>query len=179
MKIFLDTEFIEDGKTIHPLSIGLIRDDGKEYYAEICNEEYVKPNKWVYANVIPHLNSWHTTQTTPIILGRNELNKGALQRSEVTNDLLEFCGEEPEFWGYFADYDWVLISQLFGTMMNLPNNWPKYCLDIKQEMKINQISSEQVKKVIGEGEDKDGHNALTGAKYHRKMYYYVVQGITL
>ena len=34
MKIFFDTEFIEDGKTIDLLSIGAVRDDGETYYAE-------------------------------------------------------------------------------------------------------------------------------------------------
>ena len=36
MKIFFDTEFIEDGKTIELLSIGLVREDGKiRWTAEI------------------------------------------------------------------------------------------------------------------------------------------------
>ena len=34
MRIWFDTEFIEDGRTIDLLSIGMVRDDGLEYYAE-------------------------------------------------------------------------------------------------------------------------------------------------
>ena len=34
MKFFLDTEFIEDGRTIDLLSIAIVCEDGREYYAE-------------------------------------------------------------------------------------------------------------------------------------------------
>lgn len=34
MRIWFDTEFIEDGKTIDLISIGLVRDDGSELYHE-------------------------------------------------------------------------------------------------------------------------------------------------
>lgn len=33
MKYFLDTEFHEDGKTIDLISIGIVAEDGREYYA--------------------------------------------------------------------------------------------------------------------------------------------------
>ena len=172
MRIFLDTEFIEDGRTIEPLSIGMVREDGQEYYTEIANLILLKPNEWVYTNVIPHLKSWETTQTTPEILGRLSTSKGAKIREAVRQELIEFCDgeQDPEFWGYFADYDWVLLCQLFGTMMDLPNRWPKYCLDIRQEMKVQGITKSQIISRIGEGEDEEGHNALIGARYHKKMY---------
>lgn len=31
-----------------------------------------------------------------------------------------------------ADYDWVVLCQLYGTMMDLPKGWPMYCRDVKQ-----------------------------------------------
>lgn len=39
---------------------------------------------------------------------------------------------QPTFYGYFADYDWVVFCSLWGTMMNLPKGFPKYCRDLKQ-----------------------------------------------
>ena len=33
MRFFYDTEFIEDGETIELISIGIVGDDGREYYA--------------------------------------------------------------------------------------------------------------------------------------------------
>src|SRR4051812_11038169 len=33
MKYFYDTEFLEDGQTIELISIGIVAEDGREYYA--------------------------------------------------------------------------------------------------------------------------------------------------
>lgn len=33
MKYFFDTEFHEDGRTIDLISIGIVAEDGREYYA--------------------------------------------------------------------------------------------------------------------------------------------------
>jgi len=38
----------------------------------------------------------------------------------------------PEFYGYYADYDWVLFCSLFGKMIDLPAGFPMYCIDLKQ-----------------------------------------------
>ena len=35
MRIFYDTEFLEDGKTIDLISIGMVAEDGREYYAVV------------------------------------------------------------------------------------------------------------------------------------------------
>lgn len=39
---------------------------------------------------------------------------------------------QPEFYGYFCDYDWVLFATMWGTMMQLPQGFPMYCRDTKQ-----------------------------------------------
>lgn len=55
MKYFLDCKFIEDGKTIDLISIGIVAEDGREYYA-ISNEFYPeKANEWVVENVLKNL----------------------------------------------------------------------------------------------------------------------------
>lgn len=40
----------------------------------------------------------------------------------------------PKFYGYYADYDWVVFCWCFGDMMSLPNDFPKYCNDLKQTL---------------------------------------------
>lgn len=42
------------------------------------------------------------------------------------------CFAQPEFWAYFADYDWVVFCSLWGRMLDLPVGFPKYCRDLKQ-----------------------------------------------
>lgn len=38
----------------------------------------------------------------------------------------------PVFIGYYCDYDWVLFCSLFGKMIELPEGFPMFCIDLKQ-----------------------------------------------
>lgn len=124
MKYFLDTEFIEDGKTIDLLSLAIVADDGREFYGVNAEADHSKANDWVRENVLPHL---YDTTGLPGV-------PGTFSRSVMRDLTLDFVRNDPkpEFWGYYADYDWVAFCQLFGTMMNLPKAFPRYCRDIKQ-----------------------------------------------
>lgn len=147
MRVWFDTEFIEDGRTIDLLSIGMIREDNHYYYAENteCNRD--RATSWVRKNVFPHL-------TGGIYL---------MTRNEIADDVRRFVGEKPEFWAYYADYDWVALCQLYGTMMQLPEGWPKFCLDIKQVAYLRGDPSLQ----RPEGGD---HNALADARWNRRIW---------
>ena len=142
MKISLDFEFIEDGITIKPISLGMVREDGAEMYYEFEGVDWSLASEWVQNNVKPHL----TGITTPL----EDIKKG----------LLEFAGEKPEFWGYFADYDWVALCQIFGKMIDLPKGWPFYCLDLKQLMHESHVSKDQLSEQKG-----IEHNALDDARW--------------
>jgi hypothetical protein len=118
LRYFFDTEFIEDGCTIDLISIGIVCEDGREFYMESSQVPWHRASDWVNENVRPHL--------------RNE----GQPEAEIAVQVVEFVnngGRSPEFWAYYADYDWVVLCQLFGTMMDLPDGWPMFCMDIKQE----------------------------------------------
>ena len=57
MRIWFDTEFIEDGKTIDLISIGAVREDGRQFYAENAECDLGRASPWVVAHVFPHLSS--------------------------------------------------------------------------------------------------------------------------
>lgn len=116
MKVWFDTEFIEDGKTIDLLSIGMVDDNGSVYYAECAEADHGRASPWVRDNVLVHLRGG--TAVKP--------------RAVIAAEIIEFVGEKPEFWAYYADYDWVALCQLYGTMMELPKGWPMFCMDLKQ-----------------------------------------------
>src|ERR1700677_1113103 len=145
MRIFIDTEFIEDGKTIDLISIGAVREDGAEFYAESEQCDLSRANQWVVANVLPHLRG------------------PRMRRRHIADYLVEFAGPNPEFWAYYADYDWVALCQLYGTMMQLPDGWPKFCLDIKQVAYLAGDPSLQ----RPEGGD---HDALADARWNRRIW---------
>lgn len=119
-RFFLDTEFIEDGRTIELISIGIVCDDGREYYAESCEVPWGKADPWVHENVRPHLVSGDAEK--PLIMIAREIVGFVAARDAI-----------PEFWGYYCDYDWVLLCRLYGRMLDLPWHWPMLCLDVKQE----------------------------------------------
>lgn len=124
MKFFLDTEFIESGPRwpIQLISIGLVAEDGREYYAISREFRGDDANDWVKANVLLQLD-------------RQIERKGVREIGREVESFV-FCEAsglaKPEFWGYYADYDWVVFCQMFGSMMNLPKGFPMYCRDIKQ-----------------------------------------------
>lgn len=126
MRYFLDTEFNEDGKTIELISIGIVAEDGRSYYAQNINADLNKANEWVKTFVIPQLwtGDWTVANRLTISPWRTP--------TEIAEEVFEFVGEKPEFWAYFADYDWVVLCQLYGRMIDLPKSWPMFCMDLKQ-----------------------------------------------
>lgn len=160
MRVYFDTEFIENGRTIDLLSIGLVREDGETYYAETTTAWCLKnwgPNQhnpvdaWLVENVIPHLEG-----------------KKATERREMAREILEFVGREPEFWAYYADYDWVALCQLYGRMIDLPEGWPMYCRDFKQVVDAFPSGS---RRLAVQDPDVDGpeHNALSDARWLKRV----------
>lgn len=148
MRIYFDTEFIEDGKTIELISIGAVREDGAEFYC-ISNEfDATKANPWVVENVIDKLD--------PKIERHS--------RRDIATMFRSFAEEKPEFWAYFADYDWVVLCQLYGRMIDLPDGWPMYCRDLKQEIDRRHL----IRRCDG------GHNALADAKWVRDTHVQIL-----
>lgn len=115
MRVFYDFEFIEDGRIIDPISVGMVREDGATYYAEFIGGE-LEPSQWVQENVMPLLEG------------------GETRKSHLTigNDIIAFVGIEPQFWGYYSAYDHVCLCQLFGKMIDLPKGFPYLTFDVKQ-----------------------------------------------
>jgi hypothetical protein len=143
VRIYFDTEFIEDGRTIDLLSIGLVRADGATYYAEPAETDRTLASPWVQENVLPHL-------TGPV-----------RPRAQIAADLIGFVGPDPEFWAWYADYDWVALCQLHGTMMDLPDGWPMYCRDFKQVVDEQRIGGLPVATT----DDGPEHHALADARW--------------
>jgi hypothetical protein len=116
--VFLDTEFIEDGGRIDLVSIGLAFEDspGPEYYAESSEANLDRATPWHREHVLPHLLGGAHRAT----------------RRKIRDELVGAMGPNPEIWAYYGASDWVALYQLFGTMMDLPEHWPRHCMDVKQ-----------------------------------------------
>lgn len=79
-----------------------------------------------------------------------------------------------EFYGYYADYDWVVFAQLYGRMMNLPDGFPWYCIDLKQQMRDHINFTEKGLKTHEDyPKQVNEHNALDDAKWNYALYKFL------
>lgn len=126
MKMFFDTEFLEDGKTIDLISIGIVAEDGREYSAISAEFDLGRAARhpFLSEHVLPHLDSADFWKP----------------RKQIAEEIVAFVGTDPEFWADYASYDWVALCQLFGTMMDLPKGWPMFVRDVQQFRKSMNIS---------------------------------------
>ena len=149
VKVFFDTEFYEDGKTIDLMSIGMVREDGNTLYLLNRDCDWRKPlaDKWHCANTIPHLPPF----------GDNRW----VHKQAIARQVQAFCGHQPEIWGYYSSSDWVVLYQLFGRMTNLPDGWPKFCRDFKQLIVDTGFAC---------GSNDGAHDALQDALWLKKQF---------
>jgi len=131
----LDCEFIENGNTIEVISIGIQNLVTRQTLYLISTDfDPEKANEFVKEQVLPKLPPKNLPDGTPDSRWKPE--------SEFGPDILEFCGgpvnwesgdaNKPHFYAWFGSYDWVCLCQRFGTMMQMPEGWPRYIRDVKQ-----------------------------------------------
>lgn len=176
MRYFLDAEFMEDGRVIEPLSIGVVAEDGREFYAEVLDADLSHANPWVQENVLPHLkwlgNKPRYGPAPPCLTevdGHVEMCDG---RSMIAARLLRFVGDQhPEFWAYYGDYDWVVLCQLFGRMIDLPKGWPMFCMDLKQRAVDLGVTGDDLDEHVPKSEVE--HNALEDARWNRRAFVFL------
>lgn len=174
MRYFLDTEFIEAGagQTIDLISIGLVCEDGREYYAVNIDCDFDRASNWVVKNVLSHLPSKPSnaeyrasTRLRADDFFQTRVGKeGWRSRQLIADEIVNFIDEDkPEFWGYYADYDHVVFCQLFGAMIDLPKGFPMYMRDLKQI--VDELGNPRLPE-----QSKGKHNALADARWTRDSY---------
>lgn len=281
MKYFLDTEFLEGPQrkrifgiptldlrwdknncleifnpytpnTIDLISIGIVSEDGREYYAiskdfnlkEAWNRYDLEIQSGDMRNVFPEGKKIYWIRENvlkPIyyeLIGKDIefhdydrfftlkefkslINKKGKTNKEIASEIRNFIYLEnkdkggqiilgnflpneypkPEFYAYYADYDWVVFCWLFGKMINLPKGFPMYCKDLKQifDEKANSFlgtdlftfdfkntceksKSNNIEDYISAIKNKPNfpiqdklksHNAIEDARWNKKLYEFL------
>lgn len=159
---YYDTEFLEDGKTIELLSIGLISDTGETYYA--VNEEFPmmrgRADPFLKKHVLPKIGSAMFYRS----------------RRKIAADVSHLIGKQPdanltELWADFGAYDHVVLCQLFGRMIDLPRGFPWFTHDLCQELRRLGVRRAD----LPQGNPEDEHNALADARVLRAQHQYLLQ----
>lgn len=183
-RFFYDFEFIEDGRTIELISVGIVAEDGREYYAvnEEMPVERIQRRLWLMQNVVPHLplspggvsKSFFGDNSAPH--GRFSLDRHDSRvkpRRVIANEVRDFLvgtGPEPasdvELWAYYGAYDHVLLCQLWGSMVNHPAGVPMWTNDLMQE--AARLGHPKLPTQEG-----DEHHALADARWTRDAWLWL------
>lgn len=152
MKYWMDTEFIERPCSIDLISLGLVAEDGREFYAESSEVDWSRASLWTQQVVCPQLEG------------------AGMPREEIGYAVRRFTegDEAPVFWGYFPAYDWVAFSWLFGGMADLPFSYPQLCLDVKQW--ALELGDPELPHQAG-----PRHHALADARWTRQAWAFLCE----
>lgn len=181
MKVFYDTEFLEDGRTIYLISMGMVAEDGRELY--LVDEAITKgklydritEHNWLMDNVIPHLPLALDYEGSPRITPAGASNvyprkrgmfrlddadNRVVSRRFLRNAVRSFLQTTPdlELWAWYGAYDHVVLAQLFGRMIDLPPGVPMWTNDLQQE--LARLGNPEVP-----GQEGTSHNALDDARH--------------
>lgn len=185
MKYFYDTEFLEDGQTIDLISIGIVAEDGREYYAVNSDLpiERIRGNDWLLRNVMPSLpvtgkssldayvanpSNFHPRPSAAHV-DVDRRNIAVKPKWVIANEVREFllAYTQPELWAWFGAYDHVALAQLYGKMINLPTGVPMFTNDVRSLTVWTGVDDLP--------EQADGvHNALADARHVKTMHDHII-----
>jgi hypothetical protein len=177
MKLYFYTEFTGLHQKTTLISIGVIAENGKTFYAELTDYDKTQIHDWLQTNVIDNLylkNSGVSSTDVEYVGDVNGL-KIALE-----NWFKQF--DKVEIWSDCLSYDWVLFCQIFGHAFNIPKNIYYIPFDICTLFICKGIDADIQREEFAYGDIKDEtflfeksqeykkHNALWDAKVIKDCY---------
>jgi hypothetical protein len=186
VRIFYDTEFIERGPDlpIQLVSIGMVREDGQELYR--INADMSLPTiyrmDWLRKNVLPHLpvkvEGEAGGQAILVWDAEHPDYAKVKPRQDIRDDVYDFVigglatepVPDPELWAYYGAYDHVVLTQLFGSMAELPLGFPMMTMDLVQPMAGMDVT-DIPGIAIQQGNE---HHALDDARWTRDVYNWMI-----
>jgi hypothetical protein len=124
-KLFFDSEFTGLRQNTTLISLGIVAEDGRAFYAEFTDYDKSQVDDWLETNVIAHLkypkdaphNSTAMNGWTFEVVGDKEFVKNELVK------WLNLIGSPDQQFQMVSDhsaYDWMLFCDLFGDAFGIP-----------------------------------------------------------
>lgn len=173
-----DLEFLEDGRTIELISIGMVCDDGRQYYAVNAAlaarwgsgrrlRRRIQKHPWLMENVVPSLpqphGDWRLHMPQSWLFNYHDPAVKPIDRiADEVMDFIRAAGPDVELWANYGAYDHVCLAQLWGRMIDLPEGVPMFTNDIQQERARQGLAWDDLPKQA-DGE----HNALADARHNQ------------
>jgi hypothetical protein len=162
VRYFYDTEFIDNGRIIDLISIGVVAEDGREYYAISTEFDPESAGRWVRTNVLPKLPS----PSSQLWQSRRKIREGL-------EGFFDIDGDEPiELWAWVAAYDHVALCQLWGPMTSLPPQIPRFTRELRQFWEDRSCPRMPPR-------PHDTHDALVDARHNMRRFVLMTTGVDL
>lgn len=153
-KLFFDTEFTGLHQHTTLISIGIVSECGKTFYAELNDYKENQLNQWLKENVIKNLlfseppegeDEHYSVTRFKTKPGTDLYDSYSIElrcdRFELAGELKKWLAQfnEVEIWSDTLAYDWVLFNQIFGHAFNIPKNVYYIPFDIATLMRMKGV----------------------------------------
>lgn len=181
MNLFFDCEFTGLRKDTTLISLGIVSEDGKKFYAEFTDYDEKQCDDWIKKNVIGHLilgdENIVTAKNGDVFIRDN--------KKEIRRALLSWIRRDVvlQFVSDVCHYDFVLLIDLLtngGTALDIPLNISAVCHDINSDIvrhygitereAFDKSREEIVSELCGHKVDGTKHNALYDAEVIKAIW---------
>lgn len=185
MLLFMSEEFTGLRKDTTLISLGIVSENGRKFYAEFDDYDKSRCNDWIKENVINNLSLGtgpegsycvNENETTMTVFGNKEVIGAWLAKWLSQFDAIQFVSD-------VCYYDFVLLIDLLtngGTALDLPENISLVCIDLNPSIAFHYGISDKSafdksrEKIVMElcGHEVEGrkHNALYDAEVIKAIF---------
>ncbi len=138
MKLFFDTEFTGLQKNTTLISIGIIDENNRSFYAEFTDYNKEQVNDWIQENVIQNLkfNDTVLKDGNTYLMGSGNTLEMKGDTTAIKNELIRWLDyyEEATLISDVCHYDMMLFIDIFGNAFDLPKHICPVCYEINQDI---------------------------------------------
>lgn len=177
MRCFMDTEFTGLHQEATLISLGIVSEDGRTFYAEFTDYDKNQVDDWLRDNVIARLDFKQGVPLKQLFLSisRTEMRGNADEIREALEEWLSSF-DQIEVWSDCLSYDWVLFNQIWGHAFNIPKCIYYIPFDICTLFKIKGIDPDiNREEFAGMTEGAKKHNALHDSMVIKACYKKLMQ----
>lgn len=170
MNIFFDTEFTGLHPTTTLISLGCVTENDCTFYAEFNDYDESRLNDWLKMHVIQQLEFADVDEDFPTLNPHHARMKGS--RSQIASALDKWLSQfaPVQLWADYPAYDWVLLCDLLGGALNLPDYIAGNALDVATLFAVAGLDIDTDRAQFAEQPQRSLHHALNDAILAKACY---------
>jgi hypothetical protein len=173
MNIYWDSEFTGLHRDTTLISLGMVADNGREFYAEFTDYDPWQVDDWVQEHVIDNLLFNDPFDGPPFVrnIGSVTFVKGDINdvRDALESWLSRF--DYIELWSDCHHYDVVLLQGIFGGAFSMPSHIYYIPFDLSTALKVYGIDPDISREAfIDSPIEGEKHNSLYDARVIQACY---------